>query len=98
MLTICHVIVVVIDTLEADTVFKCAIYRTTDYIYIVYFTDHTNSESLKPSCISDSKVVNPDKSELEEYYPQIGTYITYVSTHTYNELYYYIHEEMIRYT
>lgn len=30
------------------------------------------AESLKPSCITDSKVVNPDKSELEEYYPQIG--------------------------
>ena len=33
------------------------------------------AESLKPSCITDSKVVNPDKSELEEYYPQIGVYI-----------------------
>ena len=89
MLTICHVIVVVIDTLEADTVFRCAIYRTTDYIYIVCFTEYSGSyKQLKPSCISDSKVVNPDKSELEEYYPQIGMYITYVSTHTYNELYY----------
>ena len=43
MLTICHVIVVVIDTLEADTVFKCAIYRTTDYIYIVCFTEYSGS-------------------------------------------------------
>ena len=42
------------------------------------------AESLKPSCISDSKVVNPDKSELEEYYPQIGTYMLCVSTQTYN--------------
>ena len=39
------------------------------------------AESLKPSCISDSKVVNP---ELEEYYPQIGTYMLCVSTQTYN--------------
>ena len=37
------------------------------------------AESLKPSCISDSKIVNPDKSELEDYYPQIGMYILYVS-------------------
>ena len=32
------------------------------------------AESLKPSCISDSKVVNQEKNELEEYYPQIGRY------------------------
>lgn len=55
LLTICHVIIVVIDTLEADTVFRFI----------------QTAESLKPSCISDSKVVNPDKSELEDYYPQI---------------------------
>ena len=87
MLTICHVIVVVIDTLEADTVFRCAIEQLITFILCIFRFIQT-AESLKPSCISDSKVVNPDKSELEEYYPQIGTYITYVSMHTYNELYY----------